>query len=41
MSRTAWIRAFIALLIAFAALLLIRQHDASGALLALYSSFPA
>jgi hypothetical protein len=41
MSRTAWIRIVIALVIAFAVLLLIRQHDPSGALLALYSSFPA
>ena len=41
MSRTVWIRAFIALLIAFAALLLIRQHNASGVPQALYSSFPA
>ena len=31
MSRTVWIRAFIALLIAFAALLLIRQRNATGA----------
>jgi hypothetical protein len=41
MSRTVWIRAFVALLIALAALLLIRMHNASGALLALYSSFQA
>jgi hypothetical protein len=41
MSRTVWIRALIALSIALAALLLIRQHTASGAPLALYSSFPA
>jgi len=41
MSRTVWIRAFIALPIALAALLLIRQHNASGVPLALYSSFPA
>ena len=34
MSRTVWVRAFIALLIAFAALLLIRQHNATGAPLA-------
>jgi hypothetical protein len=41
MSRTVWIRAFVALLIAFAALLLIRQHNASGTPLASYSSFRA
>ncbi len=34
MSRNAWIRIFIALLIAFAALLLMRQHIATGAPLA-------
>jgi hypothetical protein len=41
MSRTVWIRAFIALLIAFAALLLVRQYNASGVPLALYGSFTA
>jgi len=34
MSRTVWIRAFLALLIALAALLLIRMHNAAGAPLA-------
>jgi hypothetical protein len=41
MSRTVWIRAFVALLIALAALLLIRQHNASGAPLPSYNSFHA
>ena len=31
MSRTVWVRAFVALLIALAALLLIRMHNAAGA----------
>jgi cytochrome c len=34
MSRSAWIRIFVALLVAFAALLLMRQHMAIGAPLA-------
>jgi hypothetical protein len=38
MSRNAWIRIFIALLIALAALLLVRLHNATGAALAQPSS---